>query len=117
MPSTVREHASQRSTWLRLLYMLLYGLIFNILQVIIMLTVVVQFISKLLTGNTYGRLDRFGDSLGAYVHEIIRFLTFASETMPFPFGPWPPAAQVTRPQDRHGIDNIRPPADGESGRL
>jgi hypothetical protein len=75
--------------------MLLYGLIFNILQVIIMLTVIVQFISKLLTGKTYGQLGRFGDSVGAYVHEIISFLTFASETMPFPFGPWPPGQRVS----------------------
>lgn len=94
MASTVREHASERSTWLRLLYMLLFGLIFNILPVIIMLTVIVQFVSKLTTGKTYGQLDRFGDNLGAYTHEIIRFLTFASDAMPFPLGPWPVGGRI-----------------------
>jgi hypothetical protein len=94
MTTTLRDHVTRRGTWLRLLFMFLFGMIFNVVQIVIMLTVFIQFFSTLLTGHSNRQLAGLGDSLGAYVYEIIRFLTFASEAMPFPFGAWPPATRI-----------------------
>jgi hypothetical protein len=32
-----------------------------------------------------------GQGLGAYIYEILQFMTFNSEQLPFPFGRWPQA--------------------------
>jgi len=35
------------------------------------------------------RLVSFGHSLGSYLRQIVAFLTFEAEAMPFPFSDWP----------------------------
>jgi hypothetical protein len=43
----------------------------------------------LITANTSERLRAFGASLGEYLRQIVRFITYNSEDMPFPFADWP----------------------------
>ena len=43
----------------------------------------------LLAGKPNDRLVSFGRSLGRYLQQIVEFLTFATEEMPFPFNDWP----------------------------
>jgi hypothetical protein len=52
---------------------------------------VIQFMMMLLAGKTNERLASFGSSLGCYLQQIVCFLTFATETKPFPFSDWPAA--------------------------
>ncbi|MDQ2694989.1 MAG: DUF4389 domain-containing protein [Pseudomonadota bacterium] len=89
----MKKHATTRSTWIRGLYMLLFALIYNVAEVVVLAVALFQFIVKLLTGNVNGRLLELGNSLSIYVCQIWRFLTFNSETLPFPFGPWPQGTQ------------------------
>ena len=51
--------------------------------------VLVQIGWSLITANTSGRLRAFGASLGEYLRQIIRFITYNSDDMPFPFADWP----------------------------
>jgi hypothetical protein len=94
MDEDVRNNVTSRETWMRLGYMVLFGVIFYIGQFVVGLVALVQFCHKLVTGASHARLAVFGDGLGAYYHEVISFLSFRSERIPFPFAPWPtpPAA-------------------------
>ena len=91
MKKRFKDHVSERVTWVRLFYMVVFVVIVNIAQLAIAAIVVVQFLLRLATGEVHERLRTLGGTLGAYVHQIIAFLTYHSEDMPYPFGDWPKA--------------------------
>jgi hypothetical protein len=87
--ASVQEHLKSRSTWLRLLFMILFVIIWSISRVVVLAVVVVQFFWVLLTGETNARLADFGLSLATYTYQIVCYLTFNTEQQPFPFSDWP----------------------------
>ena len=89
MADDLKEHVTARSTWMRLVYMILFIVAFNVAELVIAFTVLVQFLFKLISGQPLEQLIVLGDSLSSYVGEIVRFMTFRSEDMPYPFGKWP----------------------------
>ncbi len=91
---------TERNTWFRLFYMILFAMFFNIAEIVILAVVVVQFLSKLLLGEVNERLRSFGRGLGAYAQETIAFLTYHCEDMPFPFAPWPTETREDKEQAR-----------------
>ena len=88
IPST-KENVSNTTTWLRGLFMLLFGVAFKIAGILVLAVAVLQFLFKLFSGQANERLRAFGDNLGTYVAEIIRFLCYHTERKPFPFSEWP----------------------------
>jgi hypothetical protein len=94
MDEDLKNNVKSRDTWVRLAYMLLFGVIFYVGQFVVGLVALIQFFHKLVTGAAHARLVVFGDGLGTYYHEVISFLSFRTERIPFPFSPWPspPAA-------------------------
>lgn len=80
---------SKRSTWIRALYMLLFYIAFNIAEFLLMCMALLQLILKLTTGETNAQLAGFGKTLAEYLAQVTRFLTFTSETLPYPFSDWP----------------------------
>jgi hypothetical protein len=74
---------------LRVLYMVLFAVIFWILVWVLAVTSVVQLVLRLVNGRPQPELMRFGTGLGRYAREVIEFLTFATESVPYPFSPWP----------------------------
>jgi Domain of unknown function (DUF4389) len=94
-PSTgneIVEHVKSRSTWLRLVFMLLFALIFYISELVLFAVAALQFLWKLFTGDVNGRLTAFGANLGEFLRRVVLFLTFNTEQMPFPFSDWPDVA-------------------------
>jgi hypothetical protein len=89
MADDLKEHVTARSTWMRLLYMILFIVAFNIAEFVIVFVVLIQFLFKLISGHPLKQLIVLGDSLSNYIGEVVRFLTFRSEDMPYPFGKWP----------------------------
>lgn len=88
-----KENVTKKSTWVRFLYMVLFAVIFNIAEFVILVVVTVQFITKLFTGDVHERLQEFGDSLALYVADVVRYLTYTTEDLPYPFGDWPDGDQ------------------------
>jgi hypothetical protein len=80
---------NNRNIWIRGLFMLLLALAFHISGTVIFFVTVIQFVMVLLTDKSNARLASFGRSLGRYLQQIINFMTFATEEMPFPFSDWP----------------------------
>jgi len=96
----VKENLKSRSTWLRLVFMILFAVLFWVTETVLMVVALLQFLWKLFSGDTNARLTVFGDNLGRYLYQIVRFLTFNSEEMPFPFDDWPGAAPATQGKPR-----------------
>ena len=89
MSNDVKENLKQQSTWMRGLYMLLFSMFYTIADIVLFAVIVFQFVLKLFTGNTNERLRKLGLSLGTYIYQILKFLSFNSDHHPYPFGAWP----------------------------
>jgi Domain of unknown function (DUF4389) len=74
---------------IRVVYMLLFAVVFWVLCWILAATTLVQLVVRLLNGRPNTDLSRFGASLARYACQIIEFLTFVTELTPYPFAAWP----------------------------
>lgn len=81
--------AGERNILLRGLYMLLMALAWQVCGTILLVVAIIQFAVALLTGTPNARLATFGRSLARYTRQVVDFLTFATEDIPFPFNDWP----------------------------
>jgi len=86
----VEENLKERSTWLRLFFMLVMLILCGVASTVTGAVVLLQFFWKLFTGETNKQLEQLGQSLASYIYEIVRYLTFNTEQRPFPFdAEWP----------------------------
>ena len=92
MEQETKDNLTSRNTWMRVVYMILFAVIFNIVEFVIAVVAVVQFLSTLFTGKVNQQLQALGHGVGAYVNEITRFLTYHTDDKPYPFAPWPKGA-------------------------
>ncbi len=120
MPDDLKDNLTDKGTWIRLLEVLLFVAIFGVVEVVAAVVVILQFLIKLVTGEANARLRGFGCSLGSYCYQMIAFMCFHSDEMPYPFAPWPAgpvdpdlkaAAPAARPARRP-----RSPAAARTGR-
>lgn len=79
--------------WVRILWMILFGILFKVAEIVMWVTVLFQALMTLVSGVPNEQARRFGQSLSLYVYEIWRFLTYNSEQKPFPMGEWPMPAE------------------------
>lgn len=99
--SDLEKNVTRGSTWLRLLFMIIVGFLWGISRFVTAAVVVIQFFYVLFTGDTNAQLKALGHSLAIYSYEITDYLTFNTETRPFPFdAEWPselPHAETAEP--------------------
>jgi hypothetical protein len=87
--SDVKENVKNVDTWLRGLFIIIYGIVFYVLFWIIWLVVIFQFIMKVITGGLNENVMNFSGGLTRYAYQILNYVTFQSEERPWPFSPWP----------------------------
>jgi hypothetical protein len=88
-PDEVKKNLTHGDAWLRVFFMIVFAFVYWVVNWLLAVVVLVQVGWSLITANTNERLRRFGASLGDYLRQIIRFITYNSEDMPFPFADWP----------------------------
>ena len=86
---SVKENAKNMDTWLRGLFIIIFGVIFYVLYFVIWVLVVFQFLTKVVTGKLNDNLGQLSESLTSFAFQILLYITFQSEERPFPFSPWP----------------------------
>ena len=89
MNAQTKTNLQSKSTWVRVLYMLLFVLAYSAAEFVLGVTVVIQVIIKLVTGSLNERLKTFGKQISLYIYDVLNFLTFNTEDKPFPFDEWP----------------------------
>ena len=97
MDQTRKKNLTNPTTWMRLVYIILFVIAFYVAMFVLVAVVVVQFLFKLITGESNEHLRGLGRSLGTYTYEIIAFVTFHTDEMPFPFASWPEGAPAREP--------------------
>lgn len=82
----IEENIKSRSTWLRLVFMLVFYAIATLTGAVASVVVVLGFLWVLFTGEKNRQLQQAGQAVAGYLYEIIRYLTFNTDDKPFPFG-------------------------------
>ena len=86
----IEENIKSRSTWLRLVFMLVFYVIATLTGAVASAVVLLGFLWVLFTGEVNRQIQQVGQSLAAYIYEIIRYVTFNTDERPFPLGgEWP----------------------------
>ncbi len=68
--------------------MLIFSVIGELVRLLLWAVVILQVASTLLTGKPNQNILNFGRSLSVYTYHILLFMTFNTETLPFPFSDW-----------------------------
>jgi len=79
-----------KATWMRLLFMLVFYVLASLATMVASVVVVLGFAWVLFTGEANAQLQKTGKGIAAYLYQIVNYLTYNSETRPFPFDDaWP----------------------------
>ncbi|MCZ0954539.1 MAG: DUF4389 domain-containing protein [Rhodospirillaceae bacterium] len=100
----IAEHLTSRSSWLRLLYMVLFAALWSITRLVVLAVVILQVLFLLFSGGRNERLAGFGESLAVYSYQLVAYLTFASEEQPFPFSDWPDGSVSSEQADEEDAE-------------
>ncbi len=74
---------------LKILYLILFYLIYRITDLVLLLVVFVQTLLNIASGEPSQSIKEFGKSLGVYLQQISEYLSYASDEKPYPFSDWP----------------------------
>ncbi len=89
--SEVEEQQPSRSKIaIRLLYTVLYLVVFEVLKAVFYVTVLFQYAYLLITRKYSQPLRNFSNKLAAYAFRVIRYTTLNEQVKPFPFQEFPP---------------------------
>lgn len=88
---------SRKKIGIRLLYTILYLIVFEILKTVIQITVVFQYIYLLITKKYSAPVRNFSNKVATYAYKVIRYLTLNDNLRPFPFHEFP--EEMEKPED------------------
>lgn len=83
------EHQNDQQPWIRLLYMLLYGIALHICGMLMWLMCGVQFVLTLFQGEPNANLLRFSAILTGFIARALDYVSYNTEIRPYPFESWP----------------------------
>lgn len=92
-----KESLCSADFWLRLLYTFLFMLVWQGVEILLALLVIIQIIARLFTGNANDDAKAWGESASLYACQIGRYVTMASEQKPWPFMEWPKPQPAPEP--------------------
>ncbi len=104
------------SILLRILWMLLFVIAWQVAEIVLAGVVVVQLVYRLIYGAPSGSLMSFGDSLSQFLAQIGRFGTFHSDQKPWPFADWP-TPRAPEGEAAHRVDPAPHPVRDEEPKL
>ncbi|QXI27186.1 DUF4389 domain-containing protein [Pseudomonas vanderleydeniana] len=110
------NEAKYESIVLRILWMLVFLLVWQVAQFILGAVVLIQLVYRLFYGAPSGNLMNFGDSLSQFLAQIGRFGTFHSDQKPWPFADWP-APRAPEGEAAHSVPPASHPARDEEPKL
>ncbi len=81
----IQKNLKEISTWRRIFYMAVFIFIVGFVRALLWAVIAFQVVTQLLTGTVNPNVCRLGANLAAYHYQIMLFLTFNTDEMPFPF--------------------------------
>lgn len=89
MEQQTKTNLLNPETWIRLLYMIVFGLLSILARMVVWVVAALQFLLVLVTGNDNNNLRDLGQGASKWTYQAFLFVTFNSDEKPFPFSDWP----------------------------
>ncbi len=84
----LKIHVFDLKIWKRGFFIVLFFTVFYVCFILLIWWVVLfQFLSQLLTGGINQPLRDLGQKAGSYAQDILYFVTYQTDKLPWPFGP------------------------------
>jgi hypothetical protein len=85
----------RRDTAFRMLYSLLFALVISVLETVVGALVIFQLLYTMITKQEPSRrVSDLGNRLVTYFYRMLRYLTYNSDDLPFPFSDFPEALEA-----------------------
>ncbi|MFJ3483702.1 DUF4389 domain-containing protein [Pseudomonas sp. NPDC090202] len=111
--SKFKQH---ESILLRILWMLVFAVVWQVAELVLAITVLVQLVYRLFYGAPSLSVMSFGDSLSQFLAQIGRFGTFHTDQKPWPFADWP-APRAPEGEAPHSVPPAEHPVRDEEPKL
>lgn len=85
----IKQECLSGRKWLRLIFMVVFAAVSYFGIFLVWIIGFFQFVFHLITGKTCSPLEKFSVPLSQYISDIVSYLCFNTEEMPFPFSDWP----------------------------
>ena len=85
MKDSLTDTTIPTNAFVRLFFMIVFFALFGLVRFMAWAVVLFQFFSHLLTGRVTQRGSRWGEALSNWIHQMMLFMTYNTERMPFPF--------------------------------
>ncbi len=105
MQEQINENFKKTSTWEKIFFIVVFVVIVGLVRILLWVVILLQIASTLLTGAVNTNILNFGRSLAAYLYHILLFLTFNTNTLPFPFSAWKITEELELPQVEQNKNN------------
>jgi len=106
----LKENLKDGNVWLRLLFMVLFAVIYSVAEVVLTMVIAFQFLCVLVTGDRNDRALSLGSQIASFIYQVLRYLTYNSDARPYPFADWPSEA-VPPEQQAASKSEIEPVAE------
>jgi hypothetical protein len=103
----VKENVKDSSVWKHLLFMLLFGFLYSVAEVVLVAVVVFQFLFVLFTGNKNDRLLDLGSKISNYIYQVLRYLTYNNDERPYPFSDWPSGQDTADAEEPASVQDAK----------
>ncbi|MFW5442852.1 MAG: DUF4389 domain-containing protein [Methylococcaceae bacterium] len=88
MQQEINENLKKINTWKRIFFILVFTVIVGLVRILLWAVIFLQIASSLITGEPNKNILAFGSKLSAYLYHILLFLTYNTDSLPFPFQDW-----------------------------
>jgi len=82
---TDESTGDKNAIWMRLLYMIIFAVLFGVSETILALGAILQFGFLLFTRKRNEKIAEFGVTLSDWMRDVARFQTAVTEKKPFPW--------------------------------
>jgi hypothetical protein len=90
---TPQTDSHVKEKWLKALCLILFYFIGYVVWILTVAISIFQFFYAVFLKSPNKNLLDFGKHLNLYLYEITGFISFGSNTKPYPFAPWPNSEQ------------------------
>lgn len=85
----IKHNLTAPDHWLRALFMVLFVILLEVAGVVMLATIVLQFLFAIISGGPNENLRQLGSQIASYIYQVLQFLIYNTEEKPFPFSEWP----------------------------
>jgi type II secretory pathway component PulF len=88
------DNLKQSSVWVRIILMVAFAVVLYPVFLVLLVLMIVQMLFVIITGESNANLRSLGVALSAlstYIFQIVQFMSYVTDTKPFPFSGFPKA--------------------------